>query len=110
MRKILAFASWILAVFAAAPGAQPVSETSSNRLSFVVDGNVLSIPYYRNSSISGTYPLVERAAILVHGTNRNAANAYDNLLAAAAVTGVLDGTALLAAPHFLIEEDVAFSA
>jgi len=102
--------SLLISAWAGVSVATPVSQVPDSRLSFLVNGHALSIPYERNLSLTGSYPQVQRAVVLVHGTNRNAAQAYDNLRDAAAVAGVQDGTALLVAPQFLIEEDITLHA
>jgi hypothetical protein len=96
----LLFLTWATVVFA-----DHVGQVSGSRLSFIINGNVLKIPYYRNLSLTGSYPQVDRAVVDVHGDARNASQSLDNMVAAAAVAGVADSTALLIAPPFLIEED-----
>lgn len=99
--------SLLFLAWAAIAAADPVSQVGGSRLSFVVSGDTLRIPYYRNLALGGSYSSVERAAIMVHGTSRNAKNAYDNLVGAVAVAGVPDSTVLLVAPQFLTEEDIS---
>jgi len=91
---------------ARASAASPVSQVPGSRFHVIVNGHVLSIPYERNLALTGSYPQVTRAAVLVHGTARDADQAYENLVDAAREAGVKSGTALLVAPQFLTEEDV----
>lgn len=58
---------------------------------------------YRNVPFSGS-ARVTHAVIVVHGTGRNAAHYYANMLAAAAQAGVLDTTIVLA-PLFKTSQD-----
>jgi hypothetical protein len=99
----LLFLTWATVAFA-----DHVGQVSSSRLSFIINGNVLKIPYYRNLSLTGSYPQVDRAVVDVHGDARNASQSLDNMVAAATVAGVADSTALLIAPQFLIEEDISY--
>jgi len=87
--------------------ADPVSEVGASRLSVIVNGNVLRIPYYRNLALSGSYPQVDRAAVMVHGTNRNASHAYDNLVDAATRRRCGPTATVLLSRPVLTEEDIS---
>lgn len=108
MRRIPALAALVVGLLAHAAAPEPAGQISPNKLTFAVESLTVRVPYYRNMPLGASHPHVERAAVIVHGNSRNAANAYDNLLAAASVAGLADSTVLLIAPQFLIEEDVAF--
>lgn len=99
--------SLVLLAWATVAIAEPVGQVSSSRLSFIVNGYTLRIPYYRNLVLSGSYPAVTRAVVMIHGTNRNGGTSLDNMVTAAAVAGVPDTTALMIAPQFLTEEDIS---
>ena len=99
-------ASLCAALCAAVSVAGPVSQVPSSRFSVSVNGHVLSVPYERNLSLAGSYPQIKRAVVLVHGTSRDADQAYENMADAASEAGVQSGTALLVAPQFLTEEDI----
>jgi hypothetical protein len=90
----------------AASGAVPVAQVGSFTFTVSGSGSPAQIPYDANLSLGGSHPQVLRAVVLVHGTSRSARNAYETLIEAADLAGVDDGTSLLLAPQFLIEEDV----
>lgn len=99
--------SLVLLAWATVSTANPVDQVSSSRLSFIVNGYTLKLPYYRNRVLSGSYPSVTRAVVMIHGTLRNGSVSYENMVTAAGVAGVPDSTALLIAPQFLTEEDIS---
>jgi hypothetical protein len=90
-----------------APGVSisvPVTEIGTYTFSVNAAGSTLTIPYDANLTLSGFYPHIERVVILLHGSSRSSANAYDTLVEAADIAG--DFTSLLLAPQFLIEQDL----
>ena len=86
--------------------ADPVSAISPSFVSLDLDGHAMRIPYFRNYSIDWPRPAVTRAVVVVHGNSRNCWTTYAALREAAEIADRNDGTALLVAPHFLIEEDI----
>ncbi len=64
-------------------------------------GNTLKFPYYHNYSLHLVNPNLERAVIIIHGTNRNAKKSYQNILNAAHRAGVAEQNTLIIAPQFL---------
>ena len=64
----------------------------------------LSMPFYRNMSLTTPNPAVTEAIIVVHGSNR-LANDFFNTLATAADQAGRSSTVLIVAPHFQCSED-----
>ncbi|MEC3978245.1 hypothetical protein [Amycolatopsis sp. H20-H5] len=62
-----------------------------------------SMPYYRSFPLAGSSAATQ-AVIVVHGTERNAANYFDRMVQAARDAGA-DSTTEIIAPHFQIAED-----
>lgn len=108
MTKFSVAMSFLAVCFAAVgTAAAPVTAIGSFTFPMTVSGTPVQILYNANLSLASSHPQVQRAVVLVHGTNRNVQNAYANLLAAAALAGANDSTCLLVAPQFVVEEDVA---
>ena len=73
-----------------------------------VNGSRLKIPYYTNQDLDKLNTKIERAVIVVHGTERNAATYYNDMLASASLSGTNFNSTIILAPQFLIEEDINF--
>ena len=97
-----------LVVLGRAAFAVPVSEIGASSFAIQVDDHVVQIPYDSNQSLSSFSSQVQRAVVLVPGSNRSSSHAYETLVLAATIADVNDGTSLLVAPQFLIEEDIDF--
>ena len=83
-----------------------VSEVSNNFYPLLYQGFTLKIPYYANNDLFATNNNIEKAVIVIHGTNRDADVYFRNIEAAAnKISGVYDKT-LLIVPQFLIEVDI----
>ena len=72
-----------------------------------VAGDTLLIPYFSPRLLEGPHPGVTRAVVSLHGTLRNAHTYLHGMEAAALNVPGADSTALLIAPQFLTEADVA---
>jgi hypothetical protein len=81
----------------------PIDQICAERIT--LDDDYSKIPYCRNSPLGERNEIVERALIVIHGTNRNAKGYYDYTLNAAIKAGSGKNTIILA-PQFLIEDDV----
>jgi hypothetical protein len=68
----------------------------------VADG--LSLPFFRNLSLTTPNSAVTQAVIVVHGSNRDAANFFDTVETAAEQANV-DATTVVVAPHFECSAD-----
>lgn len=66
----------------------------------------VKIPYFSNRAIETGHPDISRVVIVVHGAHRDAANAYNDVLAAARLAGTSELTTLIVAPQFLTENDI----
>lgn len=84
----------------------PVKQVGAFTFAVQVAAHILQVPYEASRSIGETDTLVRRAVVLVPGSARNSAGAYDTLRDAAALAHAADGTSLLVAPQFLIELDI----
>ena len=73
-----------------------------------VDGNPLKIPFYANYDLFATNSTIDKAIVVIHGTNRNADEYFENMEVAAAVVSNLTENTLIIAPQFLTETDIDF--
>jgi hypothetical protein len=83
----------------------PCTSTEANvcreRLTLETNANLY---HYRTYRLSAYNPLVTKAVIVIHGTERNPLAAFNQIVTAAKATGNIDNTIILA-PHFPIQED-----
>lgn len=73
-----------------------------------VDGNPLKIPFYANHDLFTTNSTIDKALVVVHGTNRNADDYFANMEIAAESVANLTENTLIIAPQFLTETDIDF--
>lgn len=85
----------------------PVKEVGAARLVLRPEGQQLTLPYYSNLDPGIAHDNVERAVIVVHGTNRNADDYYARVEWPARFAGRADLRSIIIAPQFLVENDVA---
>jgi pimeloyl-ACP methyl ester carboxylesterase len=79
--------------------AEPCRTATDACLELIPIAGNLKIAAYRSHSLSATQPNLERAVIVVHGTNRDADRYYTGLVAAAEKAGAIEKT-LLISPYF----------
>ena len=79
--------------------AEPCRTATEACLELIPIANNLKIAAYRSHSLSTAQPNLERAVIVVHGTNRDADRYYTDLVAAAEKAGAIEKT-LLISPYF----------
>ncbi|MFQ5825014.1 MAG: FlgD immunoglobulin-like domain containing protein [bacterium] len=84
----------------------PVDIVSLYRITLNIDGNYLKSPYYSNYSLGDNNNDVNRAVVVIHGTNRNADDYYERILNPAKNANGADKTTIIIAPQFLIEIDI----
>jgi len=86
----------------------PVSAVEVGAFRFTVraGGYTFKVPYDANRSLSVSSTQVQHAVLLLHGSSRSAANAYETLLEALDLAGLGSTPNLLVAPQFLIEADI----
>ena len=77
----------------------------STKIHYVVSGDTLSQPYYRNISIDSTSDNIRYAIISLHGDGRNADEHFNIITQAASTAGIEDSTLLLA-PVYPLQEDI----
>ncbi|MGD2153595.1 MAG: hypothetical protein PVG79_10035 [Gemmatimonadales bacterium] len=68
-------------------------------------GTQLTLRYYRSHPLDRTNPGVARAVVVVHGTNRNADDYFENMIAATRAADALE-TTVVVAPNFLTADDL----
>ncbi len=73
-----------------------------------IEGNQLKIPFYVNHDLFITNSSIDKAVVVIHGTNRNADDYFDNMAIAAASIPSLTENTLILAPQFLTETDIDF--
>jgi pimeloyl-ACP methyl ester carboxylesterase len=90
-----------LALFAATTGfaADPCRTASDACLELISVSKNLKIAAYRSHSLSAAQPDLERAVIVVHGTNRDADRYFTGLVAAAEKAGA-EARTMLISPYF----------
>ncbi len=71
-----------------------------------INGSRLKIPYYSSHDLDKSNTKIERAVVVVHGTDRNAATYYTDMMTAASMSGTNLNSTIIIAPQFLLEEDV----
>lgn len=76
-----------------------------HRLAFEVDGFLAGVPYCASADLEGALPTSRRAIVVVHGTERNADEYFDDLSGAVDLAGEL-ATTLVVAPQFLTAGDL----
>ncbi|MFQ6113147.1 MAG: hypothetical protein ACE5NG_03545, partial [bacterium] len=84
----------------------PVDVVSPNYITMKIEGHNLEIPYYRNYSLSDVNQIVNRAVVVIHGTDRNADDYYERILDPAKTANGADRTTIIVAPQFLREIDI----
>lgn len=83
-----------------------VDVIAPKKFSFTQDGNDISIPYYATHSLSEIDENISKIIIVVHGTNRNADDYFDNMTSALNQRPELIEHTLIIAPQFLRIDDV----
>ncbi|MFT4565530.1 MAG: hypothetical protein ACI9FN_000483 [Saprospiraceae bacterium] len=87
-----------------------IDDISHTFFSINKEGHEISIPYSSNFDIDEDLAQIEKCIIVVHGTNRNSIDYYDNMISALSQRPELTEKTLVISPQFLTEEDVdAFS-
>ena len=77
----------------------------STKIKYVVNGDTLSQPYYRNISLDSASSDIKYAFISLHGDGRNA-DTHFNVLSQALINAGIQDSAIILAPIFPIQEDV----
>ena len=77
----------------------------NTNIKYVVDGDTLLQPYYRNISLDSVSNNVKYAFISLHGDGRNADTHFNIILQASIDVGIQDSVIILA-PMFPIQDDV----
>ncbi len=77
----------------------------STKIKYVVNGDTLSQPYYRNTSLDSLTSDIKYAFISLHGDGRNA-DTHFNILSQASINAGIQDSAIILAPIFPIQEDV----
>ncbi|MEL7123384.1 MAG: T9SS type A sorting domain-containing protein [Bacteroidota bacterium] len=95
-----------LLIFFSTHSIAQVTNVGSRKFSIEVNGNTLKIPYYSNLNLFTADSDVTKAVVVVHGSNRNADDYYDNMVAAAGKVPDLTENMLIVAPQFLTETDI----
>lgn len=82
------------------------SNVSNDKFSLKLEGHTLKIPIYTNANLYDTDLSLDKAIIVIHGTNRNADDYFENMQTAANRVPNLTASTLVVAPQFLTEEDI----
>jgi len=90
------------------PTVAQVENVGNDKFSTEIIGNTLKIPFYANEDLFVVNPAIEKAVIVVHGTNRNADEYFDNMFRIARSVPDLTENTLIVAPQFLTETDIDF--
>ena len=82
------------------------SNFPSTKIQYVVSGDTLSQPYFRNLSLSGTHENIKYAVIHIHGSPGGYAyEQYNNMVTALSTSGMQDSTVLIA-PVFPWQDNI----
>lgn len=85
-----------------------VENVGNDKFAITVEGNTLKIPIYTNHDLLASNPIIEKAIIVIHGTNRNADDYFENMEIAANSVADRTNNMLIVAPQFLTETDIDF--
>ena len=77
----------------------------STKIHYVVSGDTLTQPYYRNSSVDSTSNIIKYAIISLHGDGRNA-DEHFNIISEAAITAGVQDSTILIAPMYPFQDDI----
>lgn len=80
----------------------------NDKMYFSVNNNILKIPIFSNFSVDLSRNDIAHAVIVLHGTERNASEYYDNIISAAFSRPSFSDSTIIVSPQFLIEEDIVF--
>lgn len=83
-----------------------VDNISSKTFPIRLEENTLRIPYYSNYDLFTENKAIDKAIIVIHGTNRNADEYYENMTIAARKVPEFTANTLIMAPQFLTETDI----
>lgn len=85
-----------------------VENVGQEKFAINIDGNPLKIPFYANHDLFTTNSIINKAIVVIHGTNRNAADYFVNMEIVAESVSNLTRNTLIIAPQFLTETDIDF--
>ena len=102
----LALLSLILFSGAIKPILGQTNNLSGTALQFEKDNEVIKLPYYASHDIEEKNDDIERLVIVVHGTNRNADDYYNNMRGAMLQRPDIKDQTLIIAPQFITEIEV----
>lgn len=107
MKKIQLFVllSFLSCFYLPAVFAQ-IDNIGREKFAMNLDGNTLKIPFYANYDLFEVNSTIEKAVIVIHGTNRNADDYFENMEAAAKSAPESTENLLIVAPQFLTETDI----
>ncbi len=80
----------------------------TQKVILTINGSRLKIPYYSSLDLSKSNTKIERAVVVIHGTERNADTYYSSMMTAASMSGTNLNSTIILAPQFLLEEDIDF--
>ena len=75
------------------------------KIDYVVSGDTLRQPYYRNISLNSTSEHIKYAVISLHGDGRNSFEHYGVISQLTNMAGLQDSTILIA-PTYPIQDDI----
>ena len=80
----------------------------NDKMYIKISNNNLKIPIFSNFSIDLTRSDIAHAVIVLHGTERNAGEYYNNMTIAAFKKPAFSDSTIIVSPQFLTEEDIVF--
>ena len=83
-----------------------VANVGSAKFKIDLSGNTLKIPIYSTHDLYAGNSDLQSAVIVIHGTNRNADDYFENMQIAANSVADLSANTLIIAPQFLTESDI----
>lgn len=107
-KSLFIFVGIVMLLASPVAAIEPVGLIASYRFAVRSSGHTFQVPYDANGTLAIPSTNVKRAVLLLHGSSRSSANAYETLTEAAALASASQTTTLLLAPQFLLEVDLAF--
>jgi len=106
VQRIILIHIFLFSIFFSKFCLSQVDVVAERSFEIVKEQNRLLLPYYTTHSFESIDLEVRKVIVVIHGTNRNADDYFDNMKAALSRRqNLIESTAIIA-PQFLTEEDI----
>lgn len=106
IQLFLSLSFFSVCLFSVSELSAQISQVGDKIFSLKVENNQVKIPYYANQDIDQGDEKYNRVVVVVHGTNRNADEYFENMMMAADQRPNLTDSTLIIAPQFIIQDDL----